>query len=167
MLHCFIEGPDDETFFKKVFSDIEVDFYQYSQKPSMKVNKYIQTIKQLNEPYIFFADADGDNYQSKKDKILKKYQMVEECNLFIVQYEIESWYLAGVDKVFCDKNKIKKYYKNTDSVTKEMFENVIQNTGETKLNVMLKILNEYNYFLAETRNTSFGVFFAKNISICS
>lgn len=30
MLHCFIEGPDDETFFKKVFSGIEVDYYQYS-----------------------------------------------------------------------------------------------------------------------------------------
>ena len=88
MLHCFIEGPDDETFFKKVFSDIEVDFYQYSQKPSIKVNKYIQVIKQLNEPYIFFADADGDNCQSKKNKILKKYQMVEENNLFIVQFEI-------------------------------------------------------------------------------
>lgn len=167
MLHCFIEGPDDETFFKKIFSGIEVDYYQYSQKQSIKVNKYIQTIKQINEPYIFFADADGDSYQSKKDKILNKFQAVNTDNLFIVQYEIESWFLAGVDKPFCDRNKIKKYYSDTNSITKEMFENVIKNTGETKLSMMLKMLNDYSYVLAGTRNDSFKKFFDKNMSICT
>ena len=166
MMHCFIEGPIDETFFKHLFCGIEVEFYQYANKPSIKVNQYIQTIKQLNEPYIFFADGDGASYQEKKEKILQKYSKLEPDHVFIVQFEIESWYLAGVNKVFCDKNKIKHYYNNTDSVTKEMFNEAIKTCNETKLSIMLKMLNIYDCLLADTRNTSFSSFFSKNMSIC-
>lgn len=115
---------------------------------------------------LFFADGDGASYQAKKEKILQKYSKLEPDHVFIVQFEIESWYLAGVNKVFCDKNKIKHYYNNTDSVTKEMFNEAIKTCNETKLSIMLKMLNIYDCLLADTRNTSFSSFFSKNMSIC-
>lgn len=167
MLHCFIEGQDDETFFSHIFIQPEnIDFYQYSKKTTLQVNKYIKTLKQMSEPYILFADSDGDSLAIKKDKILNKYSELSSDKIYIVQYEIESWFISGVDKSFGDLHKFKKYYPHTNLVTKEMFLDCISQSRETKLNIMLSILSVYNCALAETRNNSFANFFHYNQSIC-
>lgn len=166
MLHCFVEGPDDETFFKQLFCCGDIYFYQIAHKSVVKVNQYLKSLKQMKEPYIFFVDADGDKITDKTSKILLKYSELETDYLYIVQFEIESWLLAGVDKSFGDKNKFKKYYLHTDNVTKEMFLRNIESTRETKLNIVLKILSVFDSSLAETRNESFRIFYNKNRSIC-
>lgn len=167
MLHCFIEGQDDETFFKHILlqSD-EVDFYQFSQKTVMQVNRYLKTLKQIGEPYLFFADSDGNSPNIKKNKLIQKYSELDMGNIYVVQYEIESWLLAGINKEFGDRHKFKAYYPNTNLVTKEMFLKCTSMCVETKLMLMLEILSEYNYFLATERNDTFEIFFRFNHSLC-
>ena len=168
MLHYFIEGQDDETFFRHIFllPDDDINFYQFAQKTALQVNRYIKTLKQMNEPYMFFVDSDGDTPAAKKDKILKKYRELSSDNVYIVQNEIESWFLAGADKSFGDTHRFKRYYLNTDSVTKEMFLDCISQSGDTKLNIMLAILSIYDCALAITRNNSFDKFLHYNQHFC-
>lgn len=162
MIHFFVEGPDDETFFKKMFATQEINFYQYAQKAPIKVNSFLKTLNSLNDNYLFFADADGTTIEDKKVKLLTKYPYLNESRIFIVQYEIESWYLAGADKSFCDKYRIKKYLTTTDSLTKEMFLDFISQSRETRLNIMILILSNFNCELAVSRNSSFAIFYNLN-----
>ena len=164
MLHCFVEGEKDEMFFKNMFGSCNVDFYKYTTKSLGHVNKYIYSIKAMHEPYIFFADADGASCADKRRILLEKYNQLEENYLHIVQYEIESWFLAGIDKDFCDKNKIKPYYSNTNNVTKEMFLSSIKEYNGTTLTLMLEILDAYDYELAKCKNISFNDFVSNNAS---
>ncbi len=167
MLHCFIEGQDDETFFKHILlqSD-EVDFYQFSQKTVMQVNRYLKTLKQIGDPYLFFADSDGNSPDIKKNKLTQKYSELDIGNVYVVQYEIESWLLAGTNKEFGVRHKFKEYYRNTNLVTKEMFLTCTSMCVETKLTLMLEMLSEYDYFLATERNDTFEKFFRFNQSLC-
>jgi hypothetical protein len=74
-----------------------------------------------------------------------------------VQYEIESWYYAGVSEDACKKMKLKHFQNNTDDLTKEDFNNKIRRLSDRK-SIMLQMLNEYSLGLAVTRNTSLSVF---------
>lgn len=74
----------------------------------------------------------------------------------------ESWFLAGVNQALSDTYHFKKYYKTTNSVTKEMFLDCISLVRDTRLNILLKILAVYNCSLAENRNNSFASFYHYN-----
>ena len=166
-MFCFVEGQDDEIFFKHILLQSEkITFYQFAKKTSSQVNKLINSLNSMNEPYLFFADSDGNTIYEKKKKILEKFPRVLPANLFIVQYEIESWFLAGVNQALSDTYHFKKYYKTTNSVTKEMFLDCISLVRDTRLNILLKILAVYNCSLAENRNNSFASFYHYNQSIC-
>ena len=161
MLYVFVEGPDDSNFFKTVFSPLWGEYHpiEYSQMKKDKVNNFIKSIKSMpGTDYLFFSDEDGKGIIEKRVEVLTLYNELEPENLFIVQFEIESWYYAGVSRENCDKLKIQKYREDTNSLTKEQFYSFLLRPSEKEY-VMAQMLLCFSKELAITRNDTFSSFY--------
>jgi hypothetical protein len=161
-LYVFLEGSDDERFFKWYFNKCYLHFITYAcQKPS-KINNYIRSINKLpSARYLFIGDSDNDSPKVAKDKILKRFPAVNRERVVIVQREIESWYLAGLEAAKCSKLNV-KYYPYTNNISKEQFDSLIPKEYSSRINFMIEILKEYNLRLGRERNKSLDTFCSKN-----
>lgn len=160
-LFLFVEGPDDERFLEQIYKDCDVKFIQYSCEQNKIINSQIKTIKSNNFlDYLFFTDADGCSIQDRIDRTVEKYHDCEDEKVCVVQFEIESWYLAGITQESARKMKI-KYCRCTDSVTKENF-NAIKPQKLSRIDFMIEILKQYDKQEAQLKNTSFRCFFQNN-----
>lgn len=160
MIHIFVEGPDDERFFSKIYGVCFESFkiIQYAGWPPAKINSFIHSIDCMpNSDYIFLGDADGKTIEEKKVLLLDRYSNLTSDKLFIVQYEIESWYYAGASPAVCQKLKLKQYIYNTDNVTKEEFNNKLPKRTDRKF-VMAELLELYKLSVAVNRNASLLLF---------
>lgn len=161
MFIIFVEGYDDEQFFEKFFSNSKYSIYQYSQKKNKKVNEFIKSLSCIADwDYIFFADSDGMTSEQKVHKLCETYTNLDKDKVLIIRYEIESWYLAGIDENYCIKNKI-KFFLQTDNITKEQFNDILPLKRKTRLQVMLDILLNFDVEIAKTRNGSLCDFIIK------
>jgi hypothetical protein len=161
MFIIFVEGYDDEQFFEKFFSNSKYRIYQYSKKNIKKVNEFIKSLSCIsNWNYLFFADSDGMTTEQKVNKLCETYTNLEKEKILIVRYEIESWYLAGVDESYCIKNKI-KFFLQTDNITKEQFNDILPLKRKTRLQMMLDILLNFDVEIAKIRNDSLYDFIIK------
>ena len=160
MLHIFVEGPDDERFFNNIYGSYwdEFKFIKYAGWPSAKINNFIRSICCMeNCDYLFLGDADGKTIEDKTSILINRYPNLEKDKVFIVQYEIESWYYAGVSALVCQKLNLKQYVHNTDNLTKEHFNSKIPKKADRKY-IMAEILKFYELQLAIGRNTSLAIF---------
>lgn len=133
ILFIFVEGQDDEQFVNafirdnkcllKKYKTIRCIPYAEGMTPT-KINKSITSIKKSGHDYIFLGDADFDSkincFPEKKRDLKKKYNLPDENRIWIVIQAIESWFLAGFDKLYCKKEKI-KFIPNTERIKKEDF----------------------------------------------
>ena len=161
MLYIFVEGFDDEDYFKKIFgaSFGEHKIIQYAQKPKDKVENFLKSIKCMpDSDYLFFADEDGKGIENKRCEIASTYNELDSQKIIIVQYEIESWYYAGVSLDICKKLKIAHYQFNSDTLTKEQLYNKFARQSDRRY-IMAEMLNSYSLELAITRNTTLNSFF--------
>lgn len=175
-LYIFVEGPDDERYMNRIILPILAEKYNHIKiikyavlQPQVIIN-FIKTFKkQLNSDYLFFSDMDarGDVkwcITKRKEKIIAKFSdHIENHKLFIVKEEIESWYLAGISENDAKRFKIKPFY-TTDMLTKEDFERLIPKKTFTPNDFMIEILNQYDFEIALSRNTSLQYFVTKYLS---
>lgn len=160
MIYIFVEGPDDERFFHRIYGKYFVEFkcIQYAGWSNIKINQFIRSIRCISgADYIFFGDADGKAINDKKNALVKKYSNLDIKKVFVVQYEIESWYYAGASQAVCQKLNIRQYVHNTDNIRKEHFNSKLPKREERKI-IMASILEMYDLELALTRNTSLSIF---------
>ena len=159
-LIIFIEGPDDERFFRKYFEKYSnVIPYKYAVQKKENVKKYLKSLRSMNNcDYLFFADADGKNVEEKKKEIIEKFGIYDESKVFIVCCEIESWYLAGLNNASKQKLKIKKRFNCTDKLTKEFFVSTMPSQFESKIDYMIEILKNYDFNFACDKNKSYSSF---------
>ena len=157
MLYVFVEGPDDERFFEYMLREKEIKIVEYAAMKQKKITDFIKSIKAMPEDdYIFSADADGDSIEQKLEKVKMHYPICDPGKIYIVQREIESWYLAGIELGTFSSAK-KKKITNTDNVSKEEFLSMIPK-NYTKILFMSEILQRYNLSLACSRNKSLAYF---------
>ena len=160
MLIVFVEGPDDEAYFSKVFAPSwgQYKIIQYAGMKKDKINNYIKSISCMpDSDYLFFGDSDGVAISEKCQALLSSFPNLVADKVFIVQYEIESWYYAGIDEQAARKLKMKHFVFSTDSLTKEQFNAKLARPSDRKY-VMACILNQYMLNLAVTRNNSLSLF---------
>lgn len=160
MLHVFVEGADDERFFTKIYGKCFGNFkpIQYTGWTPTKINNFIRSISCMpDSDYIFFGDADGKTVDEKKNLLTRRYSFLDDSKVFIVQYEIESWYYAGASAEVCQKLKLKHYVHNTDSLRKEDFNARLPQKADRKY-VMAQLLELYEMELAVSRNRSLSHF---------
>lgn len=163
MLYVFVEGPDDYNYFEKIFGESfgEYKIIKYASMSQVKLNNFIKTIPSIpDSDYLFFGDEDGKGVDNKKVELLSQFNSLSADKLFIVQFEIESWYYAGASQEVCKKLKLKHYQHDTNALTKEQFYSKLSRPSERKY-VMSQMLTLYSKELAENRNNSFNVFFKK------
>lgn len=158
MWFLFVEGPDDERFFRKIIND-ELNIIKYAKEKKGKIDDYIKSIKGMsNADYFLIGDVDLKTISQKKDELLKTYPSCECEKIIICVKEIESWYLAGISYELINGYNIKeKKVINTDNITKEMFDNLIP-SRLSRINFMAEILEEYDIENAMYRNATFKYF---------
>lgn len=77
--------------------------------------------------------------------------------VFVVQFEIESWYYAGASEDDCHKLKLRHFIFCTDNLTKEEFQSKLVRTSDKKY-IMDSLLDIYSLQYAVTRNHSLMIF---------
>lgn len=160
MLYVFVEGIDDKRFCSCFFDKNEIaDYIEYASDKKEKTNNFIKSIKSIPcMDYLLFADADGRTIEQTKQYIKSLYRDVDIEKIIVVQYEIESWYYAGLNKTNHDKMKIKRYVYDTNDLTKEMFNAKLPKPSE-RIYYMQQILNCFCVQEARLRNHSINRFF--------
>ena len=164
-LYIWVEGPTDNKFFEKIIKPYFQERYdfvkigEWSQtKPSI-VCKMIKSNCKHGQDYIFVTDFDGFRcVKQKKDKITQKYPL-NVNKVVIVKTEIESWYLAGLNKTTCKFFKIKTM-KDTQLLKKDHFMKLIPKGYDEKM-FKIEILENYSLKIAKQQNESFNYFVTK------
>jgi hypothetical protein len=167
MIYLFVEGLDDERFFQSVYRDYFNDekciIIKYAKKGKPEINNKIQSIlsicrKMSSSDYLFVHDSDGKGIEDRINECFLEYNSkLDTKKIFIVKHEIESWYYAGLSEEYSKQLKLKKYYLNTDNLTKEDFINKLPNKSQ-KDTIMKMILSKYSLELALSRNESLRIF---------
>ena len=166
-LYIFVEGNDDELFFKRIIQPLflihytDVEIFKYAQWKKQKVELFIQSIVTLDYDYIFTADIDMMETINDKKKIIKnRFSNVDSTKIDVVIKEIESWYLAGVS---LEKSSVMNIFlpENTNEITKEDFNEICHRSYRSRIDFMYEILKSYSIDLAKENNDSFN-YFVKN-----
>lgn len=166
-LYILVEGPDDERFFERLIPLLrekysEIKIVKYAQTKEKNIDNLLKSIKGTGAKYVYMVDLnDSPCIRGKKSKIKCKLKNIDEKRIIVVRREIESWYIAGLDKDGRKRLKI-KCSSSTDSISKEQFNNLIpRKFADSRINFMIEILNSFSISAAKNNNTSFSYFFKK------
>ncbi|MDE6251337.1 MAG: hypothetical protein K2M78_01680 [Lachnospiraceae bacterium] len=155
IVYIFVEGTDDERFFKQIFKENNIKIVTYAKEKKEKINNYIKSIKSIpNCDYVLICDVDLKSLEDKKKEMIDRFPCCEVEKIIVSIAEIESWYLAGLnEKRSCDMKV--KYIHKTDDITKEKFDILVPKRMH-KINFMIEILKEFDIKVAMERNLSFN-----------
>lgn len=160
-IFIFHEGPDDERFIRAVLAAelgemySRIKTYQYSTKRPRKVCSCIIGIENIGHEYLFLTDEKPSPCVTDRiAKITAKYRDVDRSRIFVVQKEIESWYLAGLNRQ-AQVSLGLSITQETNSITKMDFERLMPEGFDSKIDFMQEILKLYSIPVAVRRNRSF------------
>lgn len=166
-LFIWVEGPDDKRFFEKIIEPKLKENYnlvetrEYSKLKKEKIKNFFKSIRAMGADYIFAADINNTPCVTlKKQVIQNKLRKINKESIIVVIKEIESWYLAGIDNVESKRLKIHSY-DNTDTITKEQFNDLIPDKFDSRIDFMLEILKIFSIETAKQKNKSFCYFIKK------
>jgi len=162
-LYIFVEGDDDERFFQEIVIPIlkrkyaHVKIIKYAQKPKKfeYITKFIKSIQSMGGDYIYVTDINTSPcITAKKENIRHNVPNISNDKIIVVVKEIESWYLAGLNKSFT-KNLGIKIPSTTNTVTKEQFYRLILQKFNSHIDFMREILKNFSIEDAKEKNKSF------------
>ena len=166
-LYIFVEGSDDERFFLSVVVPLfkkfytNVDILKYAQWKKKKVNLFIQSIETLKFDYIFTRDIDqAKTVAEKANEMIARYEALRKDTITVVIAEIESWYLAGLNKLESIDLRI-DYLEDTQAIVKEDFNMIYNGRFRSRIDFMREILKRFSISTAMDKNNSFRTFIAK------
>ncbi len=163
ILYIFVEGNDDERFFREILlprfqkNYVSIKIIRYAQKPKKfeYIKNFIKSIQSMKADYIYVTDINSSPcVTDKKNKISEKLNNIESNKILVVIKEIESWYLAGLDRNSTKKLGIKKVYPTTDTLTKEQFNSLIPKKFDSRIDFMMEILQNFSLETAQQKNKS-------------
>jgi len=161
-LFILVEGGDDERFFNRVLKPMFerkynwVQVVQYRGMKREKVDRFLGSIKSMKADYIYVVDIDeAPCVTAKKQEVKSRLKNIDEDRIVVVVKEIESWYLAGLTDEAARKLRIRRSFKATDDVTKELFNHLIPRRFSSRIDFMQEILERFSIEMAVSRNRSF------------
>jgi hypothetical protein len=162
VLYVFVEGSDDERFFRWYFRRQKARIIKYAQEKRVKTDHFIRTITSMEEAdYIFLTDKDNYSLNEKMQRVKLWYPSIDLGRVYIAVQEIESWYLAGLSREACNEWKI-HYYIDTNDIVKEDFNEMIPRFFPSRMDFMAEILKRFSFQDAIDRNQSFRFFLTNN-----
>lgn len=162
-LWIFVEGDDDERFFREMLLPIlqgkyrSIKIIKYAQKPEKfeYIEKFIRSIQSMKDDYLYVTDInDSPCVTAKKQEIQKNISNIDINRILVVIREIEGWYLAGLDENSAKKLGIKKIPDSTDDVTKEEFNSLIPKKFDSRVDFIIEILKNFSLEIAKQKNKS-------------
>jgi len=163
-LFLFVEGNDDERFFSRIVIPlfegryISIEIISYASMKSEKVCRFVRSIIDMGHDFILFADIDEEqNVRVKKSLLKERFCTLTDDRIVVIIKEIESWYLAGLDKRAQKRLGIRSY-RTTNHITKEIFNRMIPRNYSSRIAFMAEILSLYSIIEAQNRNQSFSYF---------
>lgn len=168
ILYIFVEGDDDERFFKQIVAPIlkkkysKITIQKYSEEKRKVIAGLIKTVQDLGFEYILVSDKDDFNcVTTKKDKLIESLGIeIPQDRIAIVVREIEGWYLCGLGYMHCKKFKLPNL-GCTETVCKEVFEKMIP-SRMLRIEFMQNLLESFDLEIAKTKNNSFRHFVEKH-----
>lgn len=159
-----VEGPDDTRFVESVIKPLlqhggrDIETYEYSVKPDTEIKNFIDSINCVDyRDYYFLIDED------LKWKLEKKFNFLDNEKVFLVIKEIESWYMAGIDKKSANEIGI-TYFNSTNKLDKSKFNQEIPNSYISRSRFLMDLLEQFEIVEAKKSNESF-LEAAKNIPL--
>lgn len=169
-LFIFVEGADDVRFFGRLIKPLlvpryrSVELIEYASVKREKVGRFIKSLTTLGHDYIFVGDIDFEpSVEAKKYLLTGRYQNLSGDTIVVVIKEIESWYLAGLNREAESRLGV-KHHDLTNTVTKEDFVRLIPRKFVSKVDFMFEILKFYSLETAVEKNRSFR-FFARKYQV--
>lgn len=167
-LFIWVEGQDDARFFKEKIKPIferkynSVSVRQYVMLKREKFDNFLQSIKEMNDDYIYVRDINGEPCVTAKKQEIQGRLNIDNNRIMVVIKEIESWYLAGLDEESSKKLGTRSF-TNTDNITKAKFDRLIpRKVFDSRIDFLLEILKYFSIETAKQKNTSFRYFFEKH-----
>lgn len=183
-LIIYVEGLNDYRFFERIIKPLfeirglydHVSILEYlgdnykNRSNCEHISNFINNIKKIDQKpdycyhYLFVADLDQHtSISSKKEKILEKVTNLEHERIIVVVLEIESWYLAGLNKENSEKLKLPDF-EHTNHITKEKFTALIPKDYDSEIVFRVEVLNNFSVDVAKNKNESFKYFFDNYLS---
>ena len=175
-LLCWVEGSADCRFLRHWLEKWEIpwghEFRFWNQEKDSTVNALIGQAVRKECPIIFMADAaENHSPQSCRDNLLIRFPNLCEQDLFIMQPEIEAWYLAGLNPMnldvygqFTDEQRdqlINILSCDTNTIRYRRFRTFIPRSKDSSLPTldrwMTIILEQFDWDGAQKRNNSFAM----------
>lgn len=163
-LFILVEGNDDQRFFSRIIKPLlapryaSVELVMYACMKRARICKFINTIRAMGHEFILVTDNDLEpSIRAKKRVIQERICAVEPGEIMVIVQEIESWYLAGIDR---DSARVLGINppQFTDQVTKERFNRHIPSRYPSRIAYMLDLLSYYSIQVATRKNRSFLYF---------
>jgi len=161
----WVEGDDDERFFKNIIKPILdtkydlVEIRSYASMQKRKFNNYIGSLRAIGADYIYITDINWHPcITAKKEKIKNEFAYIEEDKIIVIIKEIESWYVAGLSLESLRILKIRPI-KEMGYITKEKFDTLIPQKFDSRIDFMSEMLKRYSIEIAKNNNRSFKYFF--------
>jgi len=163
-LYILVEGEDDVRFFGRIVKPLiaprydSVEIVPYACIKREKVNRFLQSISQMKNDYIFVADIDSEHsVRDKKQILYYRFSNVDGGRIVIVIREIESWYYAGISGASGQALGVPDL-PSTDDLTKEDFNALIPKRFDSRIDFMFEVLKSFSLETASRKNKSFRFF---------
>lgn len=167
VLYFFVEGYRDFKFFSDIIipklnpQNIDIQIFQYANLKGKwdKIESYIKAFEINGYEYYFIVDKnDAICITERKNKIMTKIKNIQKDKIIVVEKEIESWLLAGLNSKSSEKLNVKNL-SNTENITKEKFEKMFE--GRIISEIIPIIINHFDIQTAKYKNKSFKYFCSK------
>ncbi len=170
-LFLFLEGDDDERFFRAVLFPLLSKRYanvfpvQVSQLRKKKIAGWLRSIERMGADYLYVRDLDRyPCVTAVKGALRKAYPRLAPERIQIVKLEIESWYCAGIGPGRLEGLEIATCLE-TEGITKEKLEAVIPGGRVNRIPTLVEILEGYDLGAAARRNASLRYFLRKHLAV--
>jgi hypothetical protein len=169
-LYLFVEGDDDELFFRSVFLPLlqqsydDVQLVPFSGLKREKVRALLRSVRSMEADYPWVRDLDRHPcVTSAKGAVQQIYPQIDPVRIQIVKAEIESWYCAGIRAQDTELGALDiATCPDTQIVTKEAFELAVSQRGFPRVPTLRAILESFDREAAARRNSSFRYFLDKH-----
>jgi len=163
-LFILVEGEDDVRFFGRIVKPLFVHRYDsveiipYACIKREKVNKFLKSVTEMGNDYIFAADIDTErSVRDKKQILYYWFSDIDGRSIVIVIAEIESWYYAGIPPESVVTFGVPSL-DSTESLTKEDFNRIMPRRFDSRIDFMFEILKTFSLETAVKKNRSFRFF---------
>jgi hypothetical protein len=163
-LFILVEGQDDVRFFGRIIKPLlaprydSVEIIAYACTKREKVNRFLESVTQMKNDYIFVADIDFEHsVRDKKQILYYRFSNIDGKSIVIVIKEIESWYYAGISGNLAREMGIPDT-GSTNDLTKEDFNRLIPRRFDSRIDFMFEILKSFSLETAARKNHSFDYF---------